>query len=118
MVTFGVMAAILIIAIFSGSMVALAMGLVASVSMAFFLGVPSLVGVGPSLWGTSYSFILTCVPLFILMGCLLSESGASRRLFDALFLLLRRLPGGDPPPLNWSTRYDSSGRTDNEYQTT
>jgi hypothetical protein len=24
----------------------------------------------------------------------------------------------DPPPLNWSTRYDSSGRTDNEYQTT
>jgi transposase InsO family protein len=24
----------------------------------------------------------------------------------------------DPPPLNWSTRYDSYGRTDNEYQAT
>jgi len=24
----------------------------------------------------------------------------------------------DSPPLNWSTRYDSSGRTNNEYQTT
>tara|TARA_B100001964_G_scaffold110200_1_gene123141 strand:- start:217 stop:1527 length:1311 start_codon:yes stop_codon:yes gene_type:complete len=94
MITFGVMAVILIAGIFSGSMVALAMGLVAALSMAFFLGVPNLAGIGPSLWGTSYSFILTCIPLFILMGCLLSESGASKRLFDALFLLLRRLPGG------------------------
>jgi len=50
MVTFGVMAVILIAGIFSGSMVALAMGLVAALSMAFFLGVPNLAGIGPSLW--------------------------------------------------------------------
>ncbi len=40
------------------------------------------------------NYILAAVPLFIFMGCMLERSGIAERLFDALFLWTRRLPGG------------------------
>jgi hypothetical protein len=48
------------------------------------------------------------IPLFI-FNLFQAKSNYWHFLVDSL---------SDPPPLNWSTRYDSSGRTDNEYQTT
>lgn len=42
---------------------------------------------------TSHS-VLAAVPLFILMGSLLERSGIAERLFDAVHIWTRRLPGG------------------------
>jgi len=40
------------------------------------------------------NFILAAVPLFVFMGALLERSGIAERLFDAIHLWTRRLPGG------------------------
>ena len=40
------------------------------------------------------SFALTPIPLFVLMGELLSRSGIARKLFDAFAVLVGRMPGG------------------------
>ena len=40
------------------------------------------------------NYILAAVPLFIFMGCMLERAGIAERLFDALFLWTRKLPGG------------------------
>ena len=40
------------------------------------------------------NYILAAVPLFIFMGALLERSGIAERLFEAVHLWTRRLPGG------------------------
>lgn len=40
------------------------------------------------------NYILGAVPLFVFMGAMLARSGIAERLFDAIQLWLRRLPGG------------------------
>lgn len=40
------------------------------------------------------NFVLAAVPLFVFMGALLERSGIAERLFDAIHLWTRRLPGG------------------------
>ncbi|MCX5993165.1 MAG: TRAP transporter large permease [Chloroflexi bacterium] len=40
------------------------------------------------------SYSLTVIPMFTLMGCIASESGMSRRLYDAGYVLFSRFPGG------------------------
>jgi tripartite ATP-independent transporter DctM subunit len=40
------------------------------------------------------NFILAAVPLFVFMGSMLERSGIAERLFDAVHLWTRRLPGG------------------------
>ncbi len=39
-------------------------------------------------------YVLSAVPLFIFMGCMLERSGVSEKLFEAMHLWTRRLPGG------------------------
>jgi TRAP-type mannitol/chloroaromatic compound transport system permease large subunit len=39
-------------------------------------------------------YVLAAVPLFVFMGCLLERSGAAGKLFEAIHLWTRRLPGG------------------------
>jgi tripartite ATP-independent transporter DctM subunit len=58
-------------------------------------------GIGPSLgmlgiasYDTSASYMLTVVPLFILMGEFAYQSGISKDLFDTAYKWLGRLPGG------------------------
>lgn len=61
-----------------------------------------LVAFGPAafnqLYGSFYSastnFILSAIPMFILMGALLERSGVAERLFKVMSLWLGRLPGG------------------------
>lgn len=61
-----------------------------------------LVAFGPAafnqLYGSFYSastnFILSAIPMFILMGALLERSGVAERLFKVMSLWLSRLPGG------------------------
>src|SRR5690606_15241998 len=50
--------------------------------------------VAPTLWSSVVSFTLTAVPLFILMGAIISASGMGARLYGALSTLLHGVPGG------------------------
>lgn len=50
--------------------------------------------VAPTLWGSVTGFTLTAVPLFILMGAIISESGMGSRLYKSLATLLHGVPGG------------------------
>ncbi|HEX3505285.1 MAG TPA: TRAP transporter large permease [Xanthobacteraceae bacterium] len=57
-------------------------------------GLPSLNSLGLVSWGSMNSFVLTCVPLFMLMAEILRTSGLSRRIYSGLSKLVARLPGG------------------------
>ena len=43
---------------------------------------------------TSFSSVLSAIPLFIFMGAMLEKSGIANRLFDAVHLWTQRIPGG------------------------
>jgi tripartite ATP-independent transporter DctM subunit len=55
---------------------------------------PSLSMLGISSYDTAASYMLTVVPLFILMGEFSYRSGISKDLFDTAYTWLGRLPGG------------------------
>src|SRR5215470_8883219 len=57
-------------------------------------GVPALNSLGLVAWGSMNSFVLTTVPLFMLMAEILSASGLSTRIYGGLEKLVARLPGG------------------------
>lgn len=57
-------------------------------------GLPSLNSLGLVSWGSMNSFVLTCVPLFMLMAEILRVSGLSSRIYSGLAKLVARLPGG------------------------
>ena len=66
-------------------------------AMAYLLlqgGLPSLNSLGLVSWGSMNSFVLTCVPLFMLMAEILRVSGLSTRIYTGLAKLVARLPGG------------------------
>lgn len=47
-----------------------------------------------SFYSASTNFILSAIPMFILMGALLERSGVAERLFKVMSMWLGRLPGG------------------------
>jgi C4-dicarboxylate transporter DctM subunit len=57
-------------------------------------GLTSLNSLGLVAWGSMNSFVLTCVPLFMLMAEILRISGLSKRIYSGLAKLVARLPGG------------------------
>src|SRR6516165_8214139 len=57
-------------------------------------GLPALNSLGLVSWGSMNSFVLTCVPLFMLMAEILRVSGLSSRIYTGLAKLVARLPGG------------------------
>jgi C4-dicarboxylate transporter, DctM subunit len=57
-------------------------------------GLTSLNSLGLVSWGSMNSFVLTCVPLFMLMAEILRVSGLSSRIYSGLAKLVARLPGG------------------------
>jgi C4-dicarboxylate transporter, DctM subunit len=57
-------------------------------------GLPALKSLGLVSWGSMNSFVLTCVPLFMLMAEILRVSGLSSRIYRGLSKLVARLPGG------------------------
>jgi tripartite ATP-independent transporter DctM subunit len=57
-------------------------------------GLPALNSLGLVAWGSMNSFVLTTVPLFMLMAEILSSSGLSTRIYGGLEKLVARLPGG------------------------
>lgn len=60
----------------------------------FLFGVELLPAISYQLWGTTNSFILTAVPLFIFMGEIMYHSGISEGLYNGVTTWVARLPGG------------------------
>ncbi|WP_420394047.1 TRAP transporter large permease [Acuticoccus sp.] len=59
-----------------------------------YLGPALLMSYGTQLWSTMNSFLLTAIPLFVLLGEILLRSGITGRMYDGLSGWLGRLPGG------------------------
>jgi len=78
----------------AGIHVAVAIFSVAALGTLMYLGTPLLYSFGDTLWGTLNDFILTAIPLFILLGELLLRSGITERMYSALSVWLNRMPGG------------------------
>lgn len=86
---------ILLLLLALGLHVALAMGLVGMLGMAYFLGPQvSLARLGISPFSSGTNFALVAVPLYILMGSLAMEAGFSKDLFEAFAEILAGIPGG------------------------
>ena len=87
--------AMLFILLLSGMPIMFGLGVIAVVSIFVWAG-PS---VAPAMayvsWTMLASFVLAAVPLFVLMGLLMSETGFSRYIYDKINPLVSRLiPGG------------------------
>ena len=77
----------------TGLPVSFATGLLAVVGTAIFLSPDAVTQLAILSFGQSSHFVLTVVPLFILMGEALAATGIGRDLFHAAQLWLRRIPG-------------------------
>ncbi|MBV6274091.1 TRAP transporter large permease [Alcaligenaceae bacterium CGII-47] len=77
-----------------GFAVATSLFLTAALGGAVYLGVPTLMSFGNTMWGVLNDFILTCIPLFILLGEILMRAGVTERMYKALADWLSHLPGG------------------------
>ena len=78
----------------SGVWVALSMVAVSAIGMMFFTSRPVGDAMATTIWGTSSSWSLTALPLFVWMGEILFRTKLSENLFKGLSPWLSRLPGG------------------------
>ena len=86
----------LMLMIFLGFPVAFSLLSVAFVfgAIAFNFSLPAVNVFSQVIGNVSSAYVLAAVPLFILMGSLFERSGIAERLFEAIHLWTRRLPGG------------------------
>ncbi len=80
--------------IFSGLWVQMAVGVSAVVYIYLLQGINGFKALGLVSWGSAESFTLSAIPLFVLMAEILLGSGLSKRLYEGITPLLRKLPGG------------------------
>jgi C4-dicarboxylate transporter DctM subunit len=78
----------------SGVWVALSMIAVSAVGMLLFTTRPVGDAMATTIWGTSSSWTLTALPLFVWMGEILFRTKLSENLFKGLSPWLSKLPGG------------------------
>jgi C4-dicarboxylate transporter, DctM subunit len=86
--------AVFLILLTCGMAVPLAIAIPALFYLLLQGGLPSLNSLGLVSWGSMNSFVLTCVPLFMLMAEILRVGGLSSRIYGGLAKLVARLPGG------------------------
>ncbi|MBK5927555.1 TRAP transporter large permease [Rhodobaculum claviforme] len=79
---------------FSGLPVAVSLFIIGVLGATLYLGTPTLMVFGGQAWGSLNDFVLTAIPLFILLGELLVRSGVTDGMYRSLSDWLRRLPGG------------------------
>ena len=70
------------------------MGLVGIVGITVLRGTQLWPSLGDIIWNTANSFTLVAIPLFVLMGEIILRSGAARRFYMGLAVLLNNVPGG------------------------
>jgi len=85
---------ILLIFLGTGVWVALSMVGVSAIGMLFFTSRPVGDAMATTIWGTSSSWTLTALPLFVWMGEILFRTKLSKNLFKGLAPWMSRLPGG------------------------
>jgi C4-dicarboxylate transporter DctM subunit len=90
---FGLFLACLLALMATRTPVGIALALVAMAGTAVFVSPSAISQLASSAFSLSSNFILVVVPLFILMGEVLSATGIGAALFRAAELWLRRLPG-------------------------
>ena len=77
-----------------GLHVAAAIFLTSVLGAVFYFGPALLDTFATQLWAVMNSFILTAIPLFVLLGELLMRAGVTQRMYSGLSTWLGRLPGG------------------------
>jgi tripartite ATP-independent transporter DctM subunit len=77
-----------------GCPIAIALGLTAVAGIALRHGIDLLPTIGDIVWNTGSSFTLVAIPMFILMGEIILQTGVSRRFYRGLATLLGRVHGG------------------------
>src|SRR5512141_401579 len=90
-------------AMFTGLIAALLLGIPVAYSLLLVAistlvltggGLPAIDLIASTAWGAVATFTLTAVPVFILMGAIISVSGMGSRLYSALSTILHGVPGG------------------------
>jgi len=84
--------ALLAVMLLSGSLIAVILILFALVIIQFTFG-GNFGVLADGLWNLFNSFVLTALPMFILLGELMTKTGISRRIYSSLAPLFSRLPG-------------------------
>ena len=80
-----------------GVWVAAALGLAGAYGLTELLSFDRMVSiVGKMAWQQSTSFVLVALPLFILMGEMMLQSGIMQRVYNAASKIVAALPGGEP----------------------
>ena len=85
---------VLLIFLGSGIWVALSMVGVSAIGMMLFTSRPVGDAMATTIWGTSSSWTLTALPLFVWMGEILFRTKLSENLFRGLSPWMQKLPGG------------------------
>ncbi|MEQ1776140.1 MAG: TRAP transporter large permease subunit, partial [Burkholderiales bacterium] len=88
-----ILLALLIVLLLGGLWIALALAAVAWVGLQFFTSTPPDVNLFQSFWGSSASWTLAALPLFIWMGEILYRTRLSEEMFKGLAPWLGWLPG-------------------------
>ena len=86
--------ATLLMLLLAGVRVALTLGIVGLLGLAFLMPMPQLSVLAERSWNAVNTFTLSAVPMFVLMGALLIRSGVTAEMFDALTRWFGRIPGG------------------------
>jgi tripartite ATP-independent transporter DctM subunit len=77
-----------------GCPIAIALGLTAVAGIGMRHGLDLIPTIGDIVWNTGNSFTLVAIPMFILLGEIILQTGVSRRFYRGLAVLLVRVPGG------------------------
>src|ERR687891_817517 len=88
-----VLFAILLVLLIGGVWIAIAMGVVAWLGLQLFTTSPPEVNLFQSFWGSSASWTLAALPLFVWMGEILFRTRLSEEMFEGLSPWLGWLPG-------------------------
>lgn len=86
--------ATLLLLLFLGVRIGVALGLAGLFAVYFLLSRPQLSLLAERAWSSTNTFTLTAVPMFIFMGGLLLRSGITAGMFDAMVRWFGRAPGG------------------------
>ncbi len=87
-------AVLFVVLLVAGMWIPFAIALTSALYILMASGWSGLQGVGLVSWGSTYSFTLTAIPLFVLMAELMLEGGLSQRVYRGMSHLVRGLPGG------------------------
>lgn len=87
-----VLIVLLALCLVTGNLLATTVGLLGLAILYFEFGANFSV-IGNSIWNVVNSFTLTAIPVFILLGAILEQTGLAQRIYSAVSPLFERLPG-------------------------